>query len=58
MDVGQDVGAILERGWGYACDAMEQLLKVAFDQRRCHRVQARVPESPYKNHTLKLLTKL
>lgn len=64
LNLGQDVynvGLILEpkeRGWGYAFNAMEQLLKVAFDQLKCHRVQVRVPESPHRNDTLKLLTKL
>ncbi|KAF8872369.1 hypothetical protein CPB85DRAFT_1350186 [Mucidula mucida] len=56
-----NVGMIIDpahRGWGYARDALDQVLSIAFETLKCHRVQARIVEGPYKANTLKAVTQL
>ncbi|KAF9028792.1 hypothetical protein BDZ89DRAFT_748198 [Hymenopellis radicata] len=56
-----DVGMIIDpahRGWGYARDALDQVLTIAFETFKCHRVQAHIVEGPYKANTLKAVTHL
>ncbi|RXW20166.1 hypothetical protein EST38_g5669 [Candolleomyces aberdarensis] len=52
-----NVGVFIDekhRGRGYARQAIQKALQVAFDDQNCHRVQAVLVDSPYKDQALSL----
>ncbi|KAG6875405.1 hypothetical protein C0992_003999 [Termitomyces sp. T32_za158] len=56
-----NIGIILEslhRGKGYAHQAIEMVLKVAFEVEKCHRVQAVLPDHVAKDHAICFFTQM
>ncbi|KAK0204109.1 hypothetical protein DFS33DRAFT_1384366 [Desarmillaria ectypa] len=54
------IGLILHekyRGYGYAQQAVQLVVEYAFDELKCHRIQATLLQTPLKAHALKLFTR-
>ncbi|KAK0215771.1 hypothetical protein IW262DRAFT_234872 [Armillaria fumosa] len=54
------IGVILHekyRGYGYAQQAVQLVVEYAFDELKCHRIQATLLQTPLKAHALKLFTR-
>lgn len=54
------IGLILHekyRGYGYAQQAVQLVVEYAFEELKCHRIQATLLQTPLKAHALKLFTR-